>query len=314
MIFAMKKEQIFDKAGEFLKTAKKPFLAVVGPTASGKTSASIKIAKKFNCEVINSDSRQIFKHVDIVSAKITPEEAEGVPHHLFSFVEPDQVFTVVEWREMAEKMAEDILDKGKIPMLCGGTGLYINAITKNFSIPAVAPQAEIREELEKMTNQELWQELNKKDPESAKKIHENNRRYLVRALEIFETSKEAKSAQEGIMSPKFESLILGVSVNREELYERINKRVYDMLENGLMKEVKELLKMGYKKGDPGMISHGIPEALDYLEGIISKEDFIAKMQQVTRNFAKRQLTWWRRDERVIWFNPATFEITNSPEI
>lgn len=307
------KKDVFQIVEDFIKTAKKPLLALIGPTASGKTTASIEIAKKYNCEIINADSRQMFKGIDIATAKVKPSETAGIIHHLFSFLEPNQLFTVAEWKKLAEEKAEEILSRGKIPLLCGGTGLYINAITKNFQIPAVAPQKGLREDLEKLSNEELWQKLNENDPVSAEKIHQNNRRYLIRAVEIFEESQQTKSTKEAVLTPKFENLILGVAVNRAKLYERIDQRVFAMLEEDFLEEVKGLLKMGYVRENPGMISHGIPEAIDFLENKISREEMIDKMQQNTRNYAKRQLSWWRRDERVFWFDPANYTLTEGVE-
>ena len=236
---------------------------------------------------------------------------DNVPHHLFSIINPNTTFTLAEWKDLAERKAEEILQRGKVPILCGGTSLYINAITKGFSIPRIPPQKEFRTSLAKLSNDELWNKLQEVDKESAKKFHKNNRKAVERALEIYEFSGDIKKNE--CTTPKFNSLILGVSVNRESLYERINQGVYLMLDEGLINEIEDLLKMGYKRGDAGMISHGIPEAIDFLEGKISKEEFISKMQQNTRNFAKRQLTWWRNDKRVCWFNPNDFVLNSNAE-
>lgn len=305
---------IYSVAEAFLKKAKKPLLVITGPTASGKTAASIGLAKKVNGEIVNADSRQMFKELDIITNKITKEEMENVPHHLFSFLEPNEEFTVTQWKTAAEEKCSEILKSNKTPILVGGTGLYINAITKNFDVPKVPPNQEIRGKLEQFSNEELWEKLSMVDKKSAEKIPMQNRKYLIRALEIYEITKKPKSEIASVEKPNFESLIFGVAVNREELYERINKRTKELIEFGAIDEVKKLLEKGYKKSDPAMISHGVPEAIDYLENKITIEEFVNKMQQNTRNYAKRQLTWWRRDKRVFWFNPENFEIVESAEI
>ncbi len=329
------KKNIFNIAEEFLKTSKKPLIAIIGPTASGKTESSILLAKKINGEIINADSKQIFKGLDIATAMITKKEKEDIPHHLFSFIEPNQTFTVAEWKKCAEKKCAEILEKNKIPILCGGTGLYINAITKNFQIPPIPPQEDFRQEMETFSNKELFEKLKKLNPLASKKLHINNKKAIIRALEIAKFSEENNqqiylknlNLQKKITEvetihelclqknkAKFDNLIFGVSVNRAKLYKRINKRVEIMLDNGLLTEIKLLLKKNYKKTDPGLISHGVPEAIDYLNHKISQEEFIEKMQKGTRHYAKRQLTWWRKDERIIWFEKENFEIADGPEI
>lgn len=307
-------KNIFDLTAAFLKKTKKPLLAIIGPTASGKTAVSLEFARRFQGEIINADSRQVFQHLDIATAKITSAEMAGIPHHLFSFVQPDQVFTVAEWKEAAKACIKDILRRGKVPIICGGTGLYVNALTKGFTIPRVPPQPAFRAELERFSDEVLWERLRTVDSLSAASLHANNRKAVIRALEIAEFSKKTKSAPKKREKPAFEAMIIGVAVNRAVLYQKIDARVEKMLDSGLLTEVETLLKMGYKSGDPGMLAHGVPEALALLAGEITQAEFIAKMQKVTRNFAKRQLTWWRSDPRVVWFDPLSMELVAGAEV
>ncbi|MCT4591831.1 MAG: tRNA (adenosine(37)-N6)-dimethylallyltransferase MiaA [Candidatus Gracilibacteria bacterium] len=305
--------KILQKIKQFVNINKNPIINIIGTTASGKTALSVKIAHEINGEIINADSRQVFKGLDIATYKIKPQETKGIPHYLFSFIEPDQLFTLAEWQDLATNKAFEILKSKKIPILCGGTALYVNAITKGFDISRVEPQDNFRKKMEQLNNQEVHDLLKQKDPLSAQKYHPNNKKAVIRALEVTEFSKSKKSDENKTKSP-FSSMIIGIQVDRKKLYERIDQRVYEMLKEGLIEEVQEMLKKGYKKDHPLMISHGVPECIDYLEKKIKKDQFIEKMQKNTRNFAKRQLTWWRRDPRVIWVNPETMEIVDSGEI
>ena len=300
---------IFEVTKDFLNTAKNPLIVITGPTCSGKTNASLSLAQKINGEIINADSRQIFKGLDIITAKIKPEETQNIPHHLFSIIDPNQEFNVTQWKKAAEKKAQEILQKNKIPILCGGTGLFINAIVKNFQPPSIAPQKEFRQKMEKLSNEQLWQKLKSKELKTT--LHPNNRRYLIRRLEIINFSKNNHTPLQG--KEKFKSLIFASAVNRQKLYKNINQRVEEMFKMGCLQEIKSLLKKGFKRNDPGMFSHGVPETLDFLENKISYQELISKMQQNTRNYAKRQLTWWRRNPRVIWFKVNDFSISDKSE-
>jgi len=308
--------RVFEIVENFLENVTRPLLAVVGPTASGKTEVSIRVAEKFDGEIINSDSRQMYEFLDISTAKITESEARKIPHHLFSFLKPDEKFSVAQWKTLAEKKTREILLREKLPILCGGTGFFVNSLVENYKFISAARDETFRENLEEFSTAELWEkfceELKKFRGEFPKKIGPHDRAKIIRGLEIL--LKNSVAPRDKKTRPEFESLILGIAVRRDEIYEKINLRVLQMLENGLLAEVENLLKMGFKKSDPGMISHGVPECVDFLRGEISRAEFISKMQQNTRNFAKRQLTWWRRNSNVVWFDPRNFEIVQNCEL
>lgn len=284
----------------FLQKSQKPLIVIIGATASGKTSLSIKIAKEFNGEIISADSRQVFCKLDIGTAKVTEEEMDGIPHYGIDIREPDKSFTVAEFKEYANEKIKNILQREKLPIMAGGTGLYVNAVTQDFSIPKVPANWKLREELEQLSIEDLHQKLQNLDPEEAEKIHPNNRRYVIRAIEINQATQKKKSE---IMQKKpadYDVLILGVDVEREILYERINQRVDQMFAEGFLEEVQGLIKQGYDFKSQAFNSVGYPEMKAYLDGKMSKMEAIELMKKNTRNYAKRQLTWWRKDERVIW--------------
>jgi tRNA dimethylallyltransferase len=293
------------------QTTKKPLLAVVGPTASGKTKAAVAIAQKLNGEVVNADSLQVYRHLDIITANVTAEEMQGMPHYLFKIIRPDEKLNVVKWRALALAKCQEILTRQKLPILCGGTGLFVNALTKNFQIPSAKTDPNFRSQLEKKSSTALFRELQKFNPQT--KLHPNNRKAVIRALEIAQFAGKEKLINPQKSPSEFQSLIIGISVNRQKLYERINTRVEAMLEEGLIAEVENVLKLGYPKNSPALLAHGALEVIAYLEGRLSKAEMISKMQQNTRNYAKRQLTWWRRDQRVIWINPKTLKTTEKIE-
>ncbi len=283
----------------FLKKANKPpVIAIVGPTGAGKSQLSIEIAKEVNGEIINADSKQLYKGLKITTGVIKDEEKEGIPHHLFSYIEPEIIFTVEDHRKDALLKIEEILSKKKIPILVGGTGLFINALTQNFDIPKNSMNWELKKELDKKSSDELWNELNKIDPEYAKITHKNNRVIVIRALEFFYMTNQKKSkVDKG--EEKFSVLILMPKIkDREELYEHINKRAEYIWKNGLLDEAKVLFDKRLDEKLPALKSIGIPEAFSFFRKEISEEEAIEQMQQKSRNYAKRQMTWWRNDERV----------------
>lgn len=298
----MQKKDVLNFVQDFLKKVKKPLIVLVGPTASGKTALSIEIAKAFDGEIISADSRQIFKRLDIGSAKVTEEEMQSVPHYGIDIREPDENFTVADFKEYALEKIENILERKKIPIMAGGTGLYVNAVTQDFSIPRVPADWDLRDELEGLATEELYQKLVEIDPEESKNIHPNNRRYVIRAIEIAKVTGQKKSEIMVKNPTDFDVLILGVDIEREVLYDRINQRVDQMLDEGFEKEVKGLIVDGYDFGLQAFNAVGYREVKDYLDGKILKEEALEKMKQNTRNYAKRQLTWWRGDERVVWVN------------
>ena len=294
------KNNLFKLVQNFLKTAKNPLIVIVGATASGKTGLSIKIAKQFNGEVISADSRQIFRKLNIGTAKVTEEEMAGIPHYGIDIRDPEEPFTVAEFKEYAFEKIKDILKRKKLPIMAGGTGLYVNAVTQGFTIPQVPADWKLREELEKLSTEDLHQRLKDLDQKEAEKIHPNNRRYVIRAIEIAKNTNQKKSEIMQKQGTDFDVLILGVEVEREVLYERINQRVDQMFANGFVEEVQSLIKAGYDFKSQAFNSVGYPEVKAMLEGELSEEEAKELMKKNTRNYAKRQLTWWRKDERVVW--------------
>lgn len=288
---------------------KKKLLVLAGPTAVGKTELSIKLAKELNGEIISTDSMQIYKHMDIGSAKITPEEMDGVPHHMIDIVEPSQEFSVAEFKQMAEKCIEDIISRGKLPILTGGTGLYINALTCNMTFTEAEKDDKYRSELEVLANEHgdeyvhgLLKEI---DPISYRDIHANNRKRVIRALEVYKiTGKPFSSYNLGkdIYKGKYDVCYIVLNMDRTKLYERINRRVDIMIEKGLVDECIKLKEMGNTSNMQSMQGIGYKEVLNYLDGKISLEDTIDMIKQGSRNYAKRQLSWFRRDPRAIFLD------------
>lgn len=270
-------------------------IAVAGPTASGKTALAIKLAHERNGEIISADSRLVYKGFDIASAKPTIEEREGIPHHLIDIVEPEIDYSVGDFYKDAKPIIEDIISRGKTPIVAGGTGLYFRILLEDFDLPKMDPNPDLRAELESMPVETLYQEVLSKDPITAEKVHINNKIRLVRVLEVMRTFNRPFSQVAGKkeneydvewVSPKIES--------REILYERINLRVDKMLELGLIEETKSLLaKHGRIKNFVKTI--GYAEILDYLDGKCTLDESIETLKQNTRRYAKRQLTWFRRN-------------------
>ncbi|PIR55595.1 tRNA (adenosine(37)-N6)-dimethylallyltransferase MiaA [Candidatus Peregrinibacteria bacterium CG10_big_fil_rev_8_21_14_0_10_36_19] len=283
----------------FLKSAKKPLIVILGPTASGKTALSLKIAKKYNCEIISTDSRQIYKEMEIGTDAITLEEQNGIPHHMLGITTPDKTITMSEYVDLALEKIEEIYSRGHIPILVGGTGLYISAIIERYDMPKIPPNEKLREELEKMSTEDLHEKLKKLNPEAAERIHPNNRRYVIRAIEIA-TADSPKKASE---KPHFDVYMIGIKWPREELYQRVNYRVDRQIERGLLDEVKKLLKKGYAENLPSMSSLGVKEIIPYLKGESTLEECLNILKQSTRKYAKRQMTWFRRYDNVEWITP-----------
>lgn len=284
-------------------------MVIVGPTAVGKTAISIKLAKILNGEIISADSMQIYKYMDIGTAKVTPEEMEGIPHYLIDVVYPDEEFTVADYKELAEKIISDINKKGKIPIVVGGTGLYVNSLVYDLNFTKVPPNEKIRKRLnelaDKYGNEYIHNMLEKIDKESSKRIHVSDRKRIIRAIEIYEVTGIPMSEQNRDFrkqNDRYNLAMIGLNMDRDKLYERINMRVDKMIENGLIAEVANLLKMGYTKELTSMQGIGYKEIIKYLEGELTLEESIELIKKGSRNYAKRQLTWFRRDSRIKWFN------------
>lgn len=296
-------------------------LIIAGPTAVGKSDLSVDLAKKLNGEIISVDSMQIYKHMDIGSAKISKEEMGGIPHYLIDFVDPEKEFSVAEFKELATEKIKDIQMRGKLPILVGGTGLYINSIICDMNFAESDKDEEYREELDKIAeeygNEYLHEMLKEIDPESYESIHFNNRKRVIRALETYKlTGKPFSSfkAKNSIYKTSYNIYYYVLNMDRAKLYERINKRVDLMFNKGLLEEVKSLKKMGLTDDMQSMKGIGYKEVLYYLDGKISLSQCEEMIKQGSRNYAKRQLTWFRKDPRAIFINKEEFsseeEISN----
>lgn len=293
---------------------KKPLIVLTGPTAVGKTSLSIALAKVVNGEIISADSMQVYRKMDIGSAKIRPEEMNGVKHYLVDVLDPKEEFHIVKFQQMAKKAMEEIYAKGKIPILVGGTGFYIQAVTKDIDFTEAEQENEYRKELEDLAEQKggeyLHEMLKEVDPKSAEAIHAHNVKRVIRALEFYHQNQTPISAhneeQKKNESP-YRLAYFVLNMPREILYKRIDLRVDQMLEEGLLEEVKDLQKEGCCRGMVSMQGLGYKEILDYLEGKYSLEEAVRILKRDTRHFAKRQLTWFRREQEVTWVDKEKFD-------
>lgn len=292
---------------------KKPLIVLTGPTAVGKTKLSISLAKAVGGEIISADSMQIYKYMDIGSAKIKPEEMQGVPHYLVDELMPDEEFHIVRFQQMAKAAMEKIYSHGHIPILVGGTGFYIQAVTRDIDFTEAIQEDGYRKELEALAEERgpeyLHQMLREVDPKSAQEIHANNVKRVIRALEFYHQNKTPISnhneEQKERKSP-YNLAYFVLNAPRELLYERIDRRVDEMLAGGLLKEVEELKTMGYHRGMVSMQGLGYKEILAYLDGEYPLEEAVRILKRDTRHFAKRQLTWFRREPEVTWVNKDEF--------
>lgn len=291
----------------FLKKSKKPLIVILGPTASGKTALSLKVAKAFDGEIISTDSRQIYKGMEISTDVILPEQQDDVRHHLLSIAVPSKTITLAEYKDLALEAIKDIYKRKKVPILVGGTGLYISAITENYDVPKIKPNLRLRtklqEEAAKKGPEAVYEKLVKLDPQAAKKIHPNNLRYVIRAIEINMASGKNKNDKKA--NPVFETFMVGVSWPREKLYERIDRRTDLQFGRGLIDEVKALLKKGYKETLPAMTSLGVKEIIPHIKNKkkMSFEETVETLKRNTRRYAKRQMTWFRKYKDIKWMSP-----------
>lgn len=288
---------------------KQKLIVVAGPTASGKTGLAIEIARAINGEIVGADSMQIYKYMDIGAAKPTAEERSQAVHHMIDFLEPDDEYSVADYTEQAHKVIAEIASRGKVPVMCGGTGLYINSVVDDVTFGEFDTDYAMRAELEELAKREgaekLLEILAEFDEESAKKLHPNNLRRIIRAIEFYRVTGVPISEHQRMTKERdsrYEPLMLCVSWDREVLYERINRRVDIMLDEGLLDEVRGLMDKGYTKELNSMKGIGYKEVMDYLDGAISYEEMVETVKQSSRRYAKRQLTWFRRDERIHWLN------------
>lgn len=280
-------------------------IVICGPTASGKTALSIKLAKQINGEIISSDSMQIYKYMDIGTAKPDKEEMQGIKHHLIDFVEPNQRYSVAEFKKDAENAIEKILAKGKTPIIVGGTGLYVDSLIYGIEYQDIKIDEKYREQLEERVEKEglqkLYEEAQEIDPEAMKKISQNDKKRILRVLEIYKSTGKTKTQQEieSRKEVKYDYKVFAINLEREILYERINKRVDIMIEKGLIQEVERLLEK-YDEFPTAMQGLGYKEVVEYLQGKTTKEEMIEKLKMETRRYAKRQLTWFRKNKQTIW--------------
>lgn len=292
---------------------KKPLIILTGPTAVGKTKASIGLAKAVGGEIISADSMQVYKHMDIGSAKIRAEEMEGVPHHLVDALEPDEEFHVVRFQQMAKEAMEGIYKRGRIPIVVGGTGFYIQALLYDIDFTESDSDTGYREELERLAKEKgaafLHGMLKEIDEKAARSIHENNVKRVIRALEFHhQTGKKISehNEEERQKSSPYRSAYFVLSDERARLYERIDMRVDQMIEEGLVEEVKGLKERGYTRGMVSMQGLGYKEILAYLDGEMSLDEAVYVIKRDTRHFAKRQITWFKRERDVIWLNKQDY--------
>lgn len=293
---------------------KRPLVIITGPTAVGKTALSVQLAKAIGGEIISADSMQVYRYMDIGSAKVTPEEMEGVPHHLIDVLDPREEFNVVTFQRLAKQAMEDIYARGHIPVIAGGTGFYIQALLYDIDFTETTEDTSYRTALEEKAKKEgpevLHAQLQKVDPESAAAIHANNVKRVIRALEFYEQTGEKISAhneKERKKESPYQFFYYVLNTDREVLYERIDRRVDLMLEQGLIEEVKKLKEMGCTRDLISMQGLGYKEILAYLEGECSLEEAIYILKRDTRHFAKRQLTWFKRERDVRWLNLPEFD-------
>ena len=295
-------------------------VVIVGPTASGKTKLSVELAKKIDGEIISADSMQIYKDMDIGTAKVTKEEMQGIRHYLVDCVSPDERYTVSNFKKDSENAIKEILSHNKNPIIVGGTGLYVNSLIYDIEYQEMKFDEDYRKKL--MQEAEsleglhgLWEKANKIDPEAMKKISSNDKKRIVRVLEIYNSTGKTKTEQEILSKseePKYDFKVFGINFEREVLYERINKRVDIMFEQGLEKEVRNLVKK-YNSFPTAMQGLGYKEVVEYINGKISYDDMVEKIKQETRRYAKRQMTWFRKNKEIVWLDGKN-EIDKNIEI
>lgn len=284
-----------------------PLVILTGPTAVGKTNLSIQLAKKMSMEIISADSMQIYKYMDVGSAKVTEDEMNGVKHYLIDEVTPDYSFSVSEFQERANDYINQIVKKGKLPLVTGGTGLYLNSLIYNMDFAKSDADNELREmlrvELEENGIDYMYEKLKSLDEEAANRIHKNNTKRVIRAIEVCMSGKKMSDFRNDLkLNEKYEPIIIVLNRDREHLYRRINKRVDIMISQGLEDEVKTLLNMGYSSNLVSMQGIGYKEIIKYLNNEYTYEEAIEIIKRDSRRYAKRQLTWFRRYENAKWFD------------
>jgi tRNA dimethylallyltransferase len=283
-----------------------PLVVIVGPTAAGKSDLAVELAQKLQGEIISADSVQLYKYLNIGSAKLTLEEQRGVPHHLIDILEPDEDFSAAQFQSLARDKIQEIQERGKLPFLVGGTGLYIQSVIDPFEFPDTDGYQVIRKDLRRLweagKQEEIYQKLKDIDPASAERIDPHDFRRISRAFEVYYlTGRPISSYKQDNKKPLYRMEIVGVTYQRAELYQRIEKRVEKMFVEGLVDEVRSILNMGYHKELKPFQTLGYKQVIQYLEGNYDLNEAIAETKKATRRYAKRQLTWFRRDKRINWY-------------
>ena len=300
----------FSREGDILKNK---LLIIVGPTAVGKTDTSIELAKHLNGEIISADSMQIYKYMNIGTAKPTISEMQGIPHHLINVVEPNEVFTAADFQKQAEKTIAKVISRNKLPIIAGGTGLYINSIIYDMDFTSTVSNWPLRKKLQedaaKYGNDYIHNELKKIDVGAASRIHKNNVKRVIRAIEIFhESGEKIKDFQKDLkLNNKYDFTLIGLTRDRQELYDRINQRVDIMIKDGLINEVSNLLNNGYDENLISFKGLGYKEIISYIKYDISLDETIEVLKRDTRRYAKRQLTWFKRLEDIQWYNLSQYD-------
>lgn len=289
-----------------------PLIILTGPTAVGKTDLSIQLAKAVDAEIVSADSMQIYKYMDIGSAKVTEEEMQGVKHYLVDEIEPDMPFSVSEYKRMAEEYIDEISSRGKNVIVTGGTGLYLNSLIYNMDFGKSDANQELREELNKELEENgpayMYEKLVSLDKEAAERIHPNNTKRVIRAIEVAMSGEKMNDFSKDLRyNKKYRPIIIVLNRDRQALYDRINLRVDIMLKNGLIEEVKGLLEKGYTKDMISMQGIGYKEIIKYFEGEYTLDEAIEIIKRDSRRYAKRQLTWFRRYEDAKWFEIDKFD-------
>lgn len=286
-----------------------PVIVLAGPTASGKTALSIELAKLINGSIVSADSMQLYKYMDIGTAKPDAEEMAGIKHYMIDEVYPDENFSVAKYREMALGYISRIIEENRRPIVAGGTGLYINSLIYNINFTETYCDSGLREQLKNEAkekgNKYLYEKLLAIDPQAAERIHENDVKRVIRAIEVFKHTNRPISEHSRLSRlelPPYNYIVFGLNWDRQKLYERIDKRVDRMMNKGLIDEVKELLKLGYGKGNTAMQGIGYKEIINYLKGMCTLEETLYIIKRDTRRYAKRQLTWFRKIEKIKWID------------
>lgn len=286
-----------------------PLLAIVGPTAVGKTEVAIEVALRLRGEVISADSMQIYRGLDIGTAKPTAAERRGVPHHLIDICDPGETFSVFQFRTLADALIEDIQSRRGLPILAGGTGFYIRAVLREYSFPELQPdpalRAALEEEARRLGPRALHARLEAVDPRAAARIHPNNVRRVIRALEVYEqTGRPISELHRATWEPRYDAVVVGLTLEREELYRRIEARTDAQVAAGWLQEVRRLVAAGAPTDRGGLTGLGYREMVAYLRGLLTWEETVATIKRNTRHYAKRQFTWLRREPGVIWLDVA----------